>query len=1177
MSVAELRERLREGRAELGRRGAFTEEDTRSILISPFLDSLGYDALHRMSELQDRGNTPDEVAYARPPGRSSQRHARLILEAKPLGTNFDGGPSRSETPERQLKRYLQNHIASGPNTFGLLTDGERYRVFQRTGHLTDVRYFGEFNVLDDTPEDEVDAIDQLQSLLGRDALASLGETRPESIRAARSLVSVIADPGVSSDWLLNQLVTSAETCQSIASGSLRGRARDACQNDWNRADWRGGPTVEALQPDLDGTPLVTAVVDFTLPSIGTLDSISRGDVALAANVFARQTNYRTAVVIARQANAAGVIDKARLAVHHQGRTAMTFEFDPHNPPVSVLKSIERVIKILRGKGPVSPRRLTDAVAAKTIRQEFYLAIAGWLERKRKRRGRRYRQTILRHLIRTVFAWILKEDGILPSEPFDDSFAKRHETIDYHQDILMFLFHARLNVPEIDRVRHNVQEVDDVLNAVPFLNGSLFAVHAGDSALNLSFDDYYGVEQDRAGLFTIMSRYDWTTDEHTPGESDQTIDPEMLSNLFENLFAAIESGDETLTKMPKGTYYTPSDVVMEMVKDALSAAIRCNLPGIGLSDRVLLELFDDVEHDQISLPSTDATRIVETLLGLSIFDPSVGSGAFLLTVTYAIRNAIRKLNALAEDPTRHVIQNQLHAIDINPMAVQITRLRLFIAIMAAERRGSTHQPLPNLEGRIVCADTLATFAVPTWHSEITTDLAGASPALLDALNDRAGVLQAWRNAHTESEKSTVIAQDNAARQRILTELKTSGNEDHPQLASFANHRLLATDAEPVSTDARLLFHQPDWTGFDIVIGNPPYEAIGKGRPVAERQAMRSRLSDALFYQTTVGGDLYNLFCEVALSLVKATDGVVTLIVPLSIAFGKAQSETRQIFERRSKSVWLRHHDVRPGKIFHDSPVANPESRQRATIVTCVTGGDDVEIKTTGTLKWLTAERELILTRRDYTALPVAGNNVHSNISTQWGRVPSKCIGDLIARMFAQRSVVGDLLKTQRGGGTYVGLPQTVYDFITVAPAGRLQRHESVLEIRSSEDMEMAIVLLNGHFAYVWWRIWGDAFHVNRFEMTSIPIPDLWMDDASTSRHVRSLGRDLIDAITPQNIRINRSGTLGREFENVNFHEACPDVIAQIDELYLDALGMLDDRLLGQLRKLRSSSNWRLDES
>ena len=1171
MLTTEIRNRLREGRSELRRRGGFTEEDTRSVLVSPFLDALGYDALHRKSELQDRGNTPDEVAFAKPPGQSSQRHARVILEAKPLGTDFDMGPSRSETPERQLKRYLQNHIASGPNTFGLLTDGERYRVFQRTGHLTDIRYFGEFNILDDAPEDQVDVIEQLESLLGRDALASLGETKPESIWAARRLVSVIADPGVSSDWLLNQLVASSETCQSISVESLNGRARDVCQNDWRRADWRRGPSVEAPQPDLEGTRLVTAIVEFNLPSIGSPRDITRGDVAMAANVVARQTTCRTAVVIARQANSAGVIDKARVAVHHQGRTAMTYEFDPYNPPISVLKSVERVIKILRGRKAVSPQRLISAVTAKTIRKEFYLSVAQWLQSKQNRRGKLYRQSILRHLIRTVFAWILKEDGILPSEPFEDSFAKRHESIDYHNDVLMFVFYERLNVPEIDRIKHSADSVDQVLHSVPFLNGSLFARHAGDSELDLSFDDYFGVQPERPGLFTIMSRYDWTTDEHTPGESDQTIDPEMLSNLFENLFAASES-EEILTKMPKGTYYTPSDVVMEMVKDALSAAVHSNLPGIILNERELFELFDDVEHDQLALTSTDADRLIETLLELSIFDPSVGSGAFLLTITYAIRNAVRKLNALAQNPTRHVIQNQIQALDINPMAVQITRLRLFIAIMAAERGTGTHKPLPNLEGKIVCADTLSTFAIPTWHNEITSDLAGTSPDLLDALKDRAGVLQAWRNAHTESEKATVKAQDDAVRKRILAELKASGNQDHPELSSFARHQLLSTDAQPVSTDARLLFYQPDWTGFDIVIGNPPYEEIGKGKTAAERQAIKARLRDSLQYQTTSGGDLYNVFCEVSSALVKPTNGVVTLIVPLSLAFGKAQSETRQVFERRSKFIWLRHHDVRPGKIFHDSPVANPESRQRATIITCVSGGGKAKIKTTGTAKWSSSEREQFLSLREYADLPKVGSDAHINITIQWGRVPSNRIRALVQDMLAQHAAIDNLLVV--GSDHLVGLPKTVYDFISVVPAGRLQRHESILAFNSFKNLEIAMALLNSHVAHMWWRVWGDAFHVNEFEMTSMPIPDQWLDDAKTFRSACSLGQRLINSVSPQNVRVNKSGTRGRMFENVNFHEACPDVIAQIDELYLDALGLMDDRTLAHLRKLRSSSNWRL---
>ena len=470
--------------------------------------------------------------------------------------------------------------------------------------------------------------------------------------------------------------------------------------------------------------------------------------------------------------------------------------------------------------------------------------------------------------------------------------------------------------------------------------------------------------------------------------------------------------------------------------------------------------------------------------------------------------------------------------------------------------------------------LSTFAIPSWHTEITSDLAGSSSHVLDVLNDRAGVLQAWRNAHTESEKSTLIAQDDAIRQRMLAELRASGNQDHPQLMSFARHRLLSTDAEPVLTDARLLFYRPDWTGFDIVIGNPPYEAIGKDKTAIERRTMKTRLSDAMLYQTTSGGDLYNLFCEVSLSLVKPSGGAVTLIVPLSIAFGKAQSDTRRVVERRSESVWLRHHDVRPGKIFHDSPVAHPESRQRVTIITCVTGSGEPTIKTTGTSKWAAAEREQFLTHRDYYDLPEAGANVHPNISTQWGRVPSASIGELISSMFKQRAVVNDLL-VNAGSDNLIGLPQTGYEFLTAVPAGTLKRREIILYPDSFGNLKLAMALLNNHIAYMWWRVWGDAFDVNNFELTSLPIPDSWLDESDTNATARSLGYDLIYAVNPHNVQVNRSGTRGREFENVNFHEACPEIIAQIDELYLDALGLLDDELLTQLRKLRSSSNWRLE--
>ena len=130
---AEILRTLRGHRNEMLAWDGYSEEDTKRLLISPLLNHLGFLDTYRRSELEDNNNKPDEVIWDTPVSLFGGRPARIVLEAKPLGTDFDRGPSRSETPARQLKRYLQGHSASGGDTYGVLTDGNRYRVTQRSG------------------------------------------------------------------------------------------------------------------------------------------------------------------------------------------------------------------------------------------------------------------------------------------------------------------------------------------------------------------------------------------------------------------------------------------------------------------------------------------------------------------------------------------------------------------------------------------------------------------------------------------------------------------------------------------------------------------------------------------------------------------------------------------------------------------------------------------------------------------------------------------------------------------------------------------------------------------------------------------------------------------------------------------------------------------------------------
>ncbi len=579
MPSVELQERLTVARTELHQRDSVSEEDVRNALISPLLDALGFDSLHRRSEYSDRGNTPDDVIYAHPPGTNPSQYSQIILEAKSLGTNFNTGPSRTETPERQLRRYLRDHQAAGPNTVGVLTDGDKYRIFQRTGNLTDIQYVDEYQIFDDQLTIIPDQVDRLFSLLSQEALASAWPKRRDPFAAARRVCELIADAEASTSQILTDLYAGFEVADRLKEGELNGRTRDACKEDWKLAEWGYGPNYKTDNPRLDGSQrMVIAWLEFKPEEGADVAELKRGDVSLAARAFASKSeDCRTAVIVSRQANSRGEIERARIAIHHRGHTGMTPEFDPHNPPLSVLKSIDSIVKQLGASTPVSGEKLSDAVTVKVIRKEFYDAIAAWTKARQRGRNERDRKSVLRHLIRLVFVWILKEDGIIQPEIFDESFAKRHgKDKHYYHSTLMFMFHERLNKPENEREHHDVKEIDAVLDATPFLNGSLFAEHSGDGLLELSTRHYFGVSVDDPGLFTIMGRYDWTTAEHTPAESDQTIDPEMLSNLFENLFAVSES-DEVMDRMPRGTYYTPSDVVAEMVKDALSAASSAFAP------------------------------------------------------------------------------------------------------------------------------------------------------------------------------------------------------------------------------------------------------------------------------------------------------------------------------------------------------------------------------------------------------------------------------------------------------------------------------------------------------------------------------------------------------------------------------------------------------------------------
>ena len=139
--------------------------------------------------------------------------------------------------------------------------------------------------------------------------------------------------------------------------------------------------------------------------------------------------------------------------------------------------------------------------------------------------------------------------------------------------------------------------------------------------------------------------------------------------------------------------------------------------------------------------------------------------------------------------RQAIQNALYGVDIDAGAVDIAKLRLWLSLVVDEESYEDIQPLPNLDYKIVCGNSLLGFP-ENWQSRATEKVERLK--------------RAYFSETDPARKATLRAQIDAAMQRHLANAE--------QVIGY-----------PVNFDFRLffseVFHEKD--GFDVVIGNPPY--------------------------------------------------------------------------------------------------------------------------------------------------------------------------------------------------------------------------------------------------------------------------------------------------------------------------------------------------------------------
>ena len=435
-------------------------------------------------------------------------------------------------------------------------------------------------------------------------------------------------------------------------------------------------------------------------------------------------------------------------------------------------------------------------------------------------------------------------------------------------------------------------------AIPYLNGGLFQQEQIDEV-----DSRFPAEMFKS-LFDFFDSYNFTIDENDPNDAEVGVDPEMLGKIFENL---LEDNKD------KGAFYTPKEIVRYMCQESLIAYLQTDIE----DEETKKGIANFVKNNDVEklggASSNLAMSIDQKLKDVKICDPAIGSGAFpmgLLRELYSCRKAIEEWDDdNAADIKRHIIQNNIYGVDIEKGAVDIARLRFWLALIIDEKEP---MPLPNLDFKIMQGNSLL-------ESFMGVDLNMTSKKVKTGKDTKKtrGVLSFGfeetdvQKTIQDLVKSYFSITDHTLRAQRRKEIDKYV-KDYIKICAEGNKEVQdAVDKLEIPNDQFFLWHTYfndvfEKGGFDIVIGNPPYVNV-EGISVEDKKIYKDT-----FTCFEKRADLFSLFLEMALTKLASASAVVTYIIPSIIHSNLSYKKLRNLF---LDNKWLSEVCYTGGKVFH----------------------------------------------------------------------------------------------------------------------------------------------------------------------------------------------------------------------------------------------------------------------
>lgn len=453
--------------------------------------------------------------------------------------------------------------------------------------------------------------------------------------------------------------------------------------------------------------------------------------------------------------------------------------------------------------------------------------------------------------RVLFLLFIEEKGWLDDDVdyVENKYETAKEDDDKHvyEDFFEPLFFEALS--DTDETEY------DFLGSIPFLNGGLFErrdIEEGVEIDEAFFDALLDPTENEAGEPKgFLRRYKISLRESNPSEQELVVDPEFIGRIFE-MFMQEDDRSEV------GAFYTPKPITAYMTKNALKQHL---LQSTDISHEEAVSLVADHTAPE-SLTDEQIDAIDDALRSASILDPAVGSGAFIIAMLEELVSVSEALDENRMDErTRfslkeEFIADNLYGVDIDAGGIELCKFRVWLHLMQ-DLDGISHDEfidrndefaLPNLGFKFFVGNSLVGEHDPT-RIDIGSYQETLTGGLDETLTEIHDTRKAYQTAYGDEKERLGEKLDD-----LTTELET-------QLAVKEQGGWMTEVAEEADTTFAWTSKIPEVIlngGFDIVIGNPPYEGQSQQDYIGELARFYDEKYD--FYKTIprMRHDLYQLF-------------------------------------------------------------------------------------------------------------------------------------------------------------------------------------------------------------------------------------------------------------------------------------------------------------------------------